>query len=402
MSHKRFFAAALTLAALLTLFCVTALAGEVDCDAVYCFTAADFSQEEQDLRGICITSLPEPSAGTVLLGNRVLQPGDILTAEQVSRMTFSPLRRETDATATVSYLPIYDGRVESGHTMTISIRGKEDKAPVAQDSALETYKNIPNQGKLAVEDPEGQSMTFTLVRQPKRGTVELKEDGTFVYTPKKNKVGVDSFVYTAADPQGNVSRQATVTVQILKPTDSKPYTDTVGKDCRFAAEWMRNTGLFVGEQVGKSNCFCPETTVTRGQFMAMLSEVLDIPTDEKSLSAISEDTPAWLRPYAAAALRSGLLTGLPEGSVDAPVTGGEAAVMLQNALDLTVSTQTLEEIRETDAEPTFATASLIALREAGVELQEDAVLTRADAAKLLYQVSHLAITAPGTAVFRLQ
>lgn len=402
MSHKRFLAAALTLAAVLTFFSIPALAGEVDCDTVYCFTAADFSQEDPSLRGICITSLPEASAGTVLLGNRVLQPGDILTAEQVNQMTFSPLRRETDATATVSYLPIYENRVEGSHTMTISIRGKEDKAPIAQDSAVETYKNIPNQGTLSVEDPEGQSLTFTLVRQPRRGTVELREDGTFLYTPKKNKVGVDSFVYTAADPAGNVSRQATVTVQILKPSDAKQYTDTVGKDCRFAAEWMRNTGLFVGEQVGNSNCFCPETVVSRGQFLAMLTEVLDIPADEASLSAIPEDTPQWLRPYAAAALRSGLLTGLPEAATDAPVTGGEAAVMLQNALDLTVSTQTLEESRDTDVEPTFATASLLALREAGLELEEDAVLTRADTAQILYQVSRLAITAPGTAVFRMQ
>ena len=33
-------------------------AAEVDCDAVYCFTDQDFSQQEQ-VSGICITGLPD-------------------------------------------------------------------------------------------------------------------------------------------------------------------------------------------------------------------------------------------------------------------------------------------------------------------------------------------------------
>jgi VCBS repeat-containing protein len=43
---------------------------------------------------------------------------------------------------------------------------------------------LPNEGKLKVTDPEGQAMTYTVLRQPKRGTVEIREDGSFVYTPK--------------------------------------------------------------------------------------------------------------------------------------------------------------------------------------------------------------------------
>ena len=82
-----------------------AMAAEVDCDAAYCFTAADFGREE--LTGICITGLPDSEAGTVLLGSRVLRPGDILTAEQLAQMTFVPLLTETDQDAVVTYLPIY-------------------------------------------------------------------------------------------------------------------------------------------------------------------------------------------------------------------------------------------------------------------------------------------------------
>ena len=376
------------------------LAAEVDCDATYCFTAQDFSGEEEVV-GICITQLPESHTGTVMLGNRVLREGDILTAEQLSQMTFMPLRREEDAAATVTYLPIYENRVEKSATMTISIRGKEDKAPVAEDMAVETYKNLPNEGKLKVNDPEGQGMTFTLVRAPKRGEVTIQADGSFVYTPKKNKVGVDSFVYTAADPAGNVSREATVTVQILKPTDSRLYTDTVGNACRFEAEWLKNSGLFTGESIGGESCFFPDKTVSRGDFLAMAVKTLDIPVENTDYSGIPADVPMWLKPYVGAALRSGLLEGWPQtetGSWDMAITGAEAAVLLQNALDLTAEDATAETNQEI---PVWAATAIAVMNQYGVELAVDAPMTRAQVAQVLYQIDALAFTAPGMAVFRM-
>lgn len=339
----------------------TASAAEIDCDSTYCFSAEDFSADSS-ITGICITDLPE-DMGLLQLGSRILQPGDILTAQQVAQMTFSPLRSEMDQTVEVGYLPIYENYVDKSAAMTISIRGKEDKAPVAEDFAIETYKNLPNTAKLKVSDPEGQAMTFTVTRQPKRGTVELHEDGSFTYTPKKNKVGVDSFVYTATDPAGKTSREATVTITILKPSDATQYTDTLGKECRFAAEWMKHTGIFVGESLAESSCFSPEKEVTRGEFVTMLVKALEIPTDEEVVyTGYTDDIPQWLQPYVAAAVRSGLTAGLENQEVfgaDRPITGAEVAVMLQNALDMT-------------EEETFAQVT-------------DTPMTRGEAAQVLYQ-----------------
>ena len=82
-----------------------AAAAEVDCDSIYCFSAEDFSGETP-IAGICITSLPDKKVGTVMLGERVLVPGDVLTAEQAAQMTLSPrlteletgrARRETES-----------------------------------------------------------------------------------------------------------------------------------------------------------------------------------------------------------------------------------------------------------------------------------------------------------------
>lgn len=393
---------ALTAAVICLLGCFAAVsAAEVDCDGVYCFTEADFSQDE--LAGVCITSLPDSETGTVMLGTRVLRPGDILTADQLGQMTFTPLRTEVDAAATVSYLPIYENKVAPETTMTIAIRGKEDKAPAAEDSAHETYKNLPLDAALKVRDPENQALTYTVTRQPRRGTVTVNADGTFTYTPKKNKVGVDSFTYTAADPAGNVSREATVTITILKPTDAPQYTDTVGKECRFAAEWMKNTGIFVGESVAENACFSPEKQVTRGEFVTMLVRALEIPTDEAlTYTGYTDEIPTWLQPYLAAAVRSGLTAGLPDASVfgaDEPITGAEAAVMLQNALDLTADAGVMAEDA---AIPVWASDALAAMNSNGFSLTADDALTRSQVAQMLYQAVLLADSAPGMAVIRMQ
>ena len=336
-------------------------AAEVESGTSYCFSPADFSPEE-NFTGICITDLPK-AEGTLYLGTRILQPGDILTAEQISQMTFSPLRTESDREVAVGYLPIYKNHVAEESQMTLSILGKEDKAPVAEDSAMETYKNLPGNGKLKVTDPEGQAMTYTLIRQPKRGTVEIQSDGSFTYTPKKNKVGVDSFVYTATDPAGKVSREATVTVTILKPSDAKQYQDTLGRDCRFAAEWMRHTGIFTGENLAEKSCFSPEKQVTRGEFVTMLVKTLDIPVDEGLVyTGYEDEVPVWLQPYLAAAVRSGLTAGLEHPEVfgaDEVISTAEAAVMVANGL-------ALQEVFSGETEEP---------------------LTRAMAAKILYRAS---------------
>ena len=360
-------------------------AAEVDCDAVYCFTDQDFSQQEQ-VSGICITGLPDPKTGTVMLGSRVLRAGDILAADQLEKMTFLPLRTETDVIATVTYLPIYENRVAPAATVTVAVRGKTDEPPVAEDSAVETYKNIPNEGKLKASDPEGEELTFTVTRGPKRGSVEIRSDGSFTYTPKKNKIGVDSFTFTAADPAGKVSREATVTITILKPTDAAQYTDTVGRDCRFAAEWMRHSGIFVGEQTAGNPCFSPDRQVTRGEFTAMLAKALDLkPEEDLALTSYTDEIPAWLQPYLAAAVRAGLTAGLPEQNTfgaEEPITGAEAAVMLQNALDLSVSP---DSISTDGTVPVWAEHSLAALSGSGIDLDATAPLTRGDTANLLYQ-----------------
>ena len=360
-------------------------AAEVGSGDCYCFASEDFAPGEAQLAGICITKLPESAKGTVMLGSRILRPGDVLTAQQVGQMTFVANYVQRDDTATIGYLPVFANGMAGEATMTLSIRGRENQAPIAEDCAFETYKNLEVTGQLKVRDPEGQEMTFTLTRPPKRGDIIIQQDGSFTYTPKKNKVGIDSFTFTATDPAGKTSREATVTVSIQKPTDAKQYSDTVGKDCRFAAEWMKNTGIFVGESLGGSPCFSPDRTVSRGEFVTMLVKTLNLPTDPDLTETGYTDVPDWLKPYLAAAIRSGLTTGLTTADgfgPDLPVTAEEAAAMLCSALQLEPQEQTVLSSPEGEA----FTPVEVALQN-GFDLIPGQTLTRSDCASLLYQTS---------------
>lgn len=364
-----------------------AMAAQVSSDQSYCFQQSDFGDDT--LLGVCITDLPQQSQGTALLGSRVLRSGDILTADQLAQMTFSPTLSREDTLATISYLPIYSDRVDGESTMTLSIHGKQDKAPVAEDAALETYKNLPLDAKLKAADPEEQALSYTVTRQPRRGTLEIHEDGSFTYTPKKNKVGTDSFAYTAADPAGNRSREATVTIEILKPTDSRQYADTAGLSCRFPAEWLRNSGIFSGETVSGQSCFSPDTQVSRGEFLSMLMQVLDLPVDRTTAyTGFVDECETWMKPYLAAALRCGIISGYPtsggaEFRATQAITGSEAAVMLKNALDLAApASATVDETL-----PVWAADAVSAVSAEGFDLTAEGTVTRADAAQILYQVS---------------
>ena len=132
---------------------------------------------------------------------------------------------------------------------------------------------------------------------------------------------------------------------------------------------MKNTGIFTAESIGGNGCFQPGKEVSRGEFVSMLVGALNLELDEEVATGFSDDCAPWLKPYLAAAMRSGLMTGwIEEDSFqpDVIITGTEAATMIQNALDL--------------AEP--------------MVLSEEN-LTRAEAAMAIYQVAQLNQNTPG-------
>ncbi len=267
-------------------------------------------------------------------------------------------------------------------------------APIAENLEFKTYKNVPVTGCLAATDPDGEEITYAIASEPKKGSVSLSDKGEFTYTPNKGKKGGDSFCYTASDPEGNISNKATVSIEIQKQSTSVSYSDMDGSDAYYAALCLAEEGIFVGEKLGGSYFFTPEANVTRSEFLAMCmdlsgAELLSgvTKTGFYDDSAISQ----WAKPYVSTALMAGLISGSSDESgnpvflPDENVTMAEAAVMLNNVLEISDVTQ-VGSFADSAVIPAWASQAAANLRScdiipSGVDYSES--LTRAQAAKLL-------------------
>ena len=372
----------LSLLACTLVLSVPARAAQVEAGAVYRFCSEDFSEQAPQLQGICITGIPK--SGPVKLGSRVIRCGDLLPADRLSQLVFSAGSSAETATETFSYLPVFADGPAGESRVEITVLGRRNEAPAAQDSAAETYRNLPVEGLLKVTDPGESSLVYTLIRPPRRGEVVLRRDGSYLYTPGKNKVGNDYFTFSATDSGGLVSRAATVIIRILKTDTELPYCDTVGRDCRFTAEWLRSAGIFTGETVAGQTCFSPDKPVTRGQFLAMLMQTLKLPVERQAEPAeLADGAPLWLRPYLTAALRSGLIVPSPESEgalfrSDQPIRDREACGMIRQAVRIALPAGL------TDAQQVAVWAADTVRDRPG-----DVVLTRSDAAQILWQLNRL-------------
>jgi len=236
---------------------------------------------------------------------------------------------------------------------------------------------------------------------PKRGTVEIQDDGAYVYTPSHNKVGKDSFTFTVTDIAGNTSTPAKISIEILKPSDKAVYQDMTQDPDAFEAMWLKEQGLFSGSSICGNLCFSPDRTVERGEFLIMVMKLVDAEADSSILSsgfADEERTPGWMQPYIVSAWSNGMISGIStdeglEFQASADLTAAEAAVMLQNILQVPLAeTKAVFSNQDESAVPAWASEATAALMQAGIQIEvsdQADLLTRREAANILYGVHQL-------------
>lgn len=263
-------------------------------------------------------------------------------------------------------------------------------APVAENLEITTYRGVSVDGRLSAVDPDGDLLTFTITTPPTKGTVEVEENGNFVYTPNEGKRGKDYFGYVAQDDSGNCSQEATVIIKITKAKTDVTYSDMAGNGAYYDALILAEQGIFTGQNVGGSYVFAPDTIVTRGEFLAMCMEL----TGGKILSGVSstgfaddDAIPTWQKPYVATALMNGTISGYGgDGaatfSADTPITCAESAVMLSSILSVT-DVSSFDTELGTPVWAGQAVANLSACRILPNGFVSGASLTRAQAAQML-------------------
>ena len=374
----------------------------VTADGVYCFSEGDFAPADAALSGVYVVSVPADTDGAVCWGSRVLRAGDVISADALALLRLCPAEGAEGACA-LGYQPITDEGLGALQTLRFSILGEKNAAPTCLDGTFETYKNISHSGTLLSDDPEGDALSYQLVKAPRRGEVTLHDDGSFDYTPDHNKVGKDSFVFTATDAAGNVSNEACIKVKIVKPTDQAMYADMADRDGEYVAMWLKERGAYTGTQIAGHLCFAPDDAVDRGEFLVMAMHLLGLPPEDAALTsgfADETETPQWMRPYLVSALRGGVVSGTStdDGLLFRPaaaLTRAEATVMLRNMLSLpkadTAPAMALEDDSASDI-PVWAQEAVAALAEAGIETDTSACLepiSRMEAAQMLYDACML-------------
>ena len=278
---------------------------------------------------------------------------------------------------------------------TIEIGTRPNTAPIAENIALETFRGVQVTGNFKALDPDGDILTFEITSIPKKGSVTPGGGTEFAYTPNAGAKGKDSFTYVAVDSNGGVSNAATVTIEIKKQSSKTTYSDMSENSAHYAALVLSEAGIFTGEQLGGEYFFRPEETVSRGEFLAMCLKLSETePIDGITRTGFFDDSaiPVWAKPYVSAAVMRGFISGSrnDDGQLvfnsNAPITFAEAAVMLNNALEIT-DVATVSTI-DSETVPAWAAGAAMNLTAcnifptglAGVSENE---VTRADAAEML-------------------
>ena len=269
----------------------------------------------------------------------------------------------------------------------VSLAGEayaEGQAPVAQNLELKTYRNTSVGGRLSAYDPDRDVVSFEITTKPVKGDLKLMEDGSFIYTPRRNKKGRDYFGYRAKDAEGHVSQEATAQIRIEQRSKAMRYQDTEGRAGDYAAAVLMERGIFIGEQLGGKLYFSPDRPVTRGEFLRMAMQIAGTPLMRTVMLSPFEDDAAMdegTRAVAATAANAGLVETGGRFEAEEGIGLAEAARILSAALKL-------EDAAVPDGEHDLqACFNLMAAGILDEAAREEELLTREQAAILLVRAA---------------
>ncbi len=186
-----------------------------------------------------VTTHTNPSHGTVALnadGTFTYTP----TTDFVGEDEFTYIICDGNVTSTCKTARVH-----------VSVVSTTTNITVANDDAYNTDVNVAVVGNVLNNDtdPEGDTVTTTVVTTPSNGTLSLSTDGTFTYTPTTNFVGTDSFTYRVCDsgtPQACDEATAYITVKgvVATPTaNSDTFTATTSTNTQTVGNVLDNDRL---------------------------------------------------------------------------------------------------------------------------------------------------------------
>lgn len=278
-------------------------------------------------------------------------------------------------------------------------------SPEAGDMSVSTQRGVAVFKSFSAADPDGNELSFEVVKYPAHGSVEIISDGQFVYRPLSDYTGKDSFDYRAVDSYGSASGERTIEIKVSRPAADVYFNDMKDHWAHNAAIRMASTGLMAGRADGESLFFDPEQDMTRGDFLAlsliMSGHEAQIPYTSKTVFADDSLIPQNIKSYVQYAYDKGIVSGYEniDGSTNfesaGAVTRAEAALIVSRILSLSVDgEEVVPSYKDAGDIPAWAVGAVASLSEIGIlsgnadgDFSAERNMTRAEGAEIICNVA---------------
>ncbi|MBE6600048.1 MAG: hypothetical protein E7640_02420 [Ruminococcaceae bacterium] len=331
------------------------------------FSRDDFARalNLRNVNSITVVSVPDPAQGVLLLGNTAVTKGQKISGDSIGHLVFDPTGE--GASQSSFEFSVNDSAYSVVCSLYILERSNANPTVgMAAETMLSVrgYESTAVFGKLGAYDPEGDALTFEIVKAPEHGLVIMndREAGNYTYLPEHGFTGRDSFTYVVHDKYGNYSSSAEVKVTISEPATSVIYTDMVGNEACCASIAMTENGIMNGTQVGNLCYFYPDSTVSRVEFLVMAMNaagIKNLPVGGDTGFADEKEIASSALPYVTAAKQLGYIEGSTnkDGELcflpNETITRAEAAHMVNKIMNGS------SYVKENIAAPVFSDASEI-------------------------------------------
>ncbi|HIK09737.1 MAG TPA: DUF4347 domain-containing protein [Oscillatoriaceae cyanobacterium M33_DOE_052] len=267
----------------------------LDEDTPYTFSAADFPFNDVDgdsLQSITISQLP--GAGTLLLDGQPVAPGQVISAADIAKLTFTPAPDASGANYANFQFTVNDGTGNSTPaTMSLNVTAVND-APTSADNTVTLNEDSTysfSDTDFAFTDTDGGTFTsIKITSLPTPGTLQL--DGVAVTTnqvipvgdiPKLsfapvadgNGINYANFQFTVNDGTGDGTTPNTITLDVTPVNDKPSFTATNPAHVSFnaGAQNVQNWAIFnpgAANEVGQTGTYTVNpTSITNPSLFAV-------------------------------------------------------------------------------------------------------------------------------------
>lgn len=355
-----------------------------------------------DVEYITITALPPASHGNLMYADAPVSVNQTISRAGLSQLEFIPTTGCTSSSFRFRAGQNYS--IECILKFTDSVNLSPAITEKESYNAVWTQCDISTYGTLTGHDPDGDDITFEVIRYPENGILEITDpsSGDYVYTPCDGITGEDSFVYVVRDEWGNYSDKREVIVDIDKAASDLVFADMDGHWAHNAALVMASENAMEADMVSGELYFRPDEEITREDFLVTVMKVLGSGEIEQCQTVFADNAEisAKASGYINRAYELGIIKGSNDNGIlcfnpKDKITRAEAAVILNAIIGAEVP-DTVPVFADSSSVPAWAMGSIYALTDAGIfngtgsgKISANEYLNRAQTAQILLMVKKL-------------